>query len=86
MKSVTAKELKNKTGAVLRRVGGGERVLITKRGKPYALISPVQKEQLVPQDLRPYEAAWEEIEKTLKTTRPRHKTWEEAVRWSRRRD
>ena len=30
MKSISAKELKNRTGEVLRRVGRGEKVLVTK--------------------------------------------------------
>ena len=86
MKSVSAKELKNQTGEVLRRVGGGEKVLVTKRGKPWALLSPVSEEQLMPPGLRSYGEAWEDIEKTLKTTRPRFKRWKEAMRWTRRRE
>ncbi|HWP59880.1 MAG TPA: type II toxin-antitoxin system prevent-host-death family antitoxin [Candidatus Acidoferrales bacterium] len=86
MKAVSAKELKNKTGEVLRRVAAGEKVLVTKRGKPYALISPVEDKRLLQGDVRPYETAWDAIEKKLKRTKPRHKTWQEAVRWSRRQD
>ena len=85
MKSISAKELKNRTGDVLRRIGRGEKVLVTKRGKPCALLSPVGKDQFPVTDLRPYGEAWEEIEKALRTTKPRHKTWEDAIRWSRRR-
>lgn len=83
MKSVSAKELKNKTGSLLRRVAGGERILITKRGKPHALLSPVGKEQLQPAGLRSYEHAWTDIETTLKSRRPRFKTWQDAIRWTR---
>jgi prevent-host-death family protein len=85
MKSITATELKNGTGDVLRRVIRGEKVLVTKRGKPCALISPVGEEQSSTMELRPYENAWEDIQKTLRNTKPRHKTWEDAIRWSRRR-
>ena len=85
MKSISAKELKNRTGEVLRRVEEGEKVLILKRGKPCAVLSPVAEEQIVLEGLRPYSEAWEDIEQTLKTTQPRHKTWEEAMRWTRRR-
>jgi prevent-host-death family protein len=85
MKSVSAKELKNRTGDVLRRVGRGERVLVTKRGKPCALISPVGKDQSPTAGLRSYREAWGEIQKALRTTKPPYKTWEEAIRWSRRR-
>lgn len=85
MKSISAKELKNRTGDVLRRVGRGERVLVTKWGKPCALISPVGKNQSPTAGLRSYSEAWGEIEKALRTTKPPYKTWEEAIRWSRRR-
>ncbi len=83
MKSVTAKELKNRTGEVLRRVGAGEKVLITKRGKPMALLSPVKTGQLKPPELDTYEDAWAKIEEKLKSTRPRFKTWREAMRATR---
>ena len=83
MRSVSAKELKNRTGDVLRRVGQGERVLIMKRGKPWALLSPVKEEELKHSELRDYKMAWEDIEKALRTSRPRYKTWQEAVRRTR---
>jgi prevent-host-death family protein len=85
MKSISAKELKNRTGEVLRRVEEGEKVVITKRGKPCAVLSPVAEELLLPDGLRSYSEAWADIEQTLKTTRPHFKTWEEAMRWTRRR-
>jgi prevent-host-death family protein len=42
MKTVTAKELKNRTGEALRAVGRRERVLITRRGRPYAVLLAVE--------------------------------------------
>ena len=54
MQSISAKELKNRTGEVLRRVGGGEKVLMTKRGKPCAVLSPVSEEEIPAAGLRPY--------------------------------
>jgi prevent-host-death family protein len=86
MKSISAKELKSRTGEVLRRVEEGEKVFITKRGKPCAVLSSIAEEQLLPVGLRSYAEAWEDIERTLKVTQPRYKTWEEAMRWTRRRD
>jgi len=83
MKSISAKELKNQTGAVLRRVEHGEKVLITKRGTPCALVSPVEEKHLKPAGLRVYGEAWQDIEKTLKAGKPRFKTWQEAIRWTR---
>ncbi len=43
MGTVTAKELKNRTGAVLRRVGSGETVTVTVRGVRVAQFVPVSK-------------------------------------------
>ena len=80
MRSVSAKELKNRTGEILRRVGKGERVLIMKRGNPLAVLSPVRAEELRPLGLREHEEAWEDIEKALKNSRPRFRRWEEATR------
>ena len=84
MKSITAKDLKNRTGDVLRRVRTGEKVLVTRRGKPCAVLSPVGKGEPLHTGFRPYGEAWKEIQKALRTTKPRHKTWEDAIRWSRR--
>src|SRR2546429_9877273 len=40
MRTMTARELKNRTGDALRAEGQGEQVLITRRGKPLALVVP----------------------------------------------
>jgi prevent-host-death family protein len=40
MGTVTAKQLKQRTGEVIRRVKSGERLTVTYRGKPVAIISP----------------------------------------------
>lgn len=84
MQSISAKELKNRTGEVLRRVREGEKVLITKRGKPWAILSPVSEEEIPFPDLRPYKEAWADIEKTLSSSPPHYETWEEAMQWTRR--
>jgi prevent-host-death family protein len=86
MQSMSATELKIRTGEVLRRVGGGEKVLITKKGKPCAVLSPVSEEEIPAPGLRPYAEAWADIEKTLNSSPPRHETWQEAMQWIRRRD
>ena len=83
MKSISAKELKNHTGQVLRWVGGGEKVLITKWGKPWAVLSPGAEAELPASSLRPYEEAWAAIEQTLSTSSPQYATWEEAMEWTR---
>jgi len=43
MGTVTAKQLKNRTGEVLRRVGSGETVTVTLRGVRVAQFVPVSK-------------------------------------------
>lgn len=43
MYSVGARELKQHTGEIMERVRGGERVLLTLRGEPVAVISPVDR-------------------------------------------
>ena len=44
MTEVTARDLKNRTGTVLRAVRAGERVVVTNRGRRIAVISPVDAE------------------------------------------
>ena len=55
MRMMTAKHLKNNTGEAMRRVSKGEKVVVTLRGKPFALISPVTSESLEKVSLRPLE-------------------------------
>lgn len=85
MKTMTAKNLKNKTGKAMRAVSRGEKVIITLRGKPFALISPATAESLKEVSLRPFKEAWSSIEDTLKKTKPRFKNAREAMAWTRRR-
>ena len=43
---ITAKQLKQKTGEVIKKVRSGERLTVTYRGKPVAVIVPsTQKEK-----------------------------------------
>jgi len=41
MKTITAKELKNKTGDIIKSIKRGESVLVSYRGKPLARVTPV---------------------------------------------
>ncbi len=43
MRKVGARELKQHTGEIVKRVRNGERVLVTLRGEPVAVISPVDR-------------------------------------------
>jgi len=86
MGTVTAKQLKQRTGEVIRRVKSGERLTVTYRGKPVAIISPPTTEETKTlEDLRSIEEAWADIEKTLGKTKPGFKGWKEATDWARNR-
>lgn len=81
MQSVTSKELKNRTGAVLARVRGGATIVVTNRGRRVAVISPAiaasGKEEMCSCE------AWTEIEAALAATSPQHADWREAMRHTR---
>lgn len=85
MRMMTAKHLKNNTGEAMRRVSKGEKVVVTLRGKPFALISPVTSESLEKVSLRPLEEAWKDIENTLKKSKPKFNNAKEAMYWTRKR-
>jgi prevent-host-death family protein len=84
MLTMTAKELKNRTGEALRAVARGQRVLVTRRGRPLAVMAPASVAPLEP-DERPYEEAWREIEAALRATAPPEASWRRAMDRSRRR-
>jgi len=46
MKFIGVRELRNRTGEVLEAVRRGERVILTKRGKPFAAVTSVQEEEI----------------------------------------
>ena len=86
MNTVTAKQLKQKTGDVIRRVRSGERLTITYRGKAVAVIAPPEEEKTEAlKKLRSFDEAWRDIEQTLKKTKPGFKGWLEATEWIRNR-
>lgn len=85
-KRMTAKELKNRAGEALRHVASGGRVLITRRGRLVAQISPARDAGQEPSvTIRPFDEAWAEITRGLKETKPTFPSWREAIAWSRRR-
>jgi prevent-host-death family protein len=86
MGTVTAKQLKQRTGEVIRRVKSGERLTVTYRGKPVAIISPsTTAETKTLKELRSIDEAWADIEKTLGKTKPEFEGWKEATAWARNR-
>ena len=86
MSTVTAKQLKQRTGEVIRRVRSGERLTVTYRGKSVAVIAPPEGEKMEAlKELRSFDEAWRDIEQTLKKTKPEFKGWKEATEWVRNR-
>jgi prevent-host-death family protein len=86
MGTVTAKQLKQNTGEIIKRVRSGERLTVTYRGKPIAVIAPPKAEKTTTMDeIRSFDEAWEDIGKTLGKTKPPFKGWKEAVNWVRNR-
>jgi len=84
MNCITAKQLKQNTGQIIRRVRAGEKLTVTYRGKPVAIISPATMEdQSHLKDLRPFSEAWEDIERTLRKSEPQFNGWKEATNWVR---
>ncbi|MCL5985784.1 MAG: type II toxin-antitoxin system prevent-host-death family antitoxin [Actinobacteria bacterium] len=86
MKMVTAKQLKNKTGEVLDLVAREDKVLVTKRGKPFAVMTRFDgKRDEDALELRPFDEAWKDIMETLERSEPYFEDWRKAIAWSRRR-
>ncbi len=82
--TLTAKELKNRTGDAFRAIDRGDRVVLTRRGKALALIVPLEGNEEVP-DLPPYAEAWADIEAALAASAPEFPSLDEAMARSRRR-
>ncbi len=87
MGTITAKQLKQKTGEVIKRIKSGERLTLTYRGKPLAVIEPttdkdIKKLNKVSDSVK----AWDSIESTLDSTSPEFNNWREATGWVRNRN
>ena len=86
MGTVTAKQLKQRTGEIIRRVKSGECLTVTFRGKPVAVIAqPTMGELNTPEELRSFDEAWEDIKHTLEKAKPEFAGWKEATQWARNR-
>ncbi len=84
---ITAKQLKQKTGEIIKRVKSGERLTLTYRGKPVAIIVPsTEKEKKVLEGSSSFDEAWKGIEESLEKTKPAFKGWKEATDWVRNRN
>jgi len=84
MGTITAKQLKQRTGEVIRRVRAGEELIVTYRGKPLALMTPTNGTRIAkkPETL---EEVWKDIEESLDKSAPRFRGWKEAMVWARKR-
>ncbi len=51
MSNVTVRELRNKSADVLARIGRGEQLTVTRDGEPVALMLPVPRRPLGPEQL-----------------------------------
>ena len=86
MGTITAKQLKQKTGDVIKRIKSGERLTLTYRGKPLAVIEPTAEKDLIKLNkVSDSVKAWEKIESTLNSSTPEFKNWQEATDWVRNR-
>ena len=86
MGTITAKQLKQKTGEVIKRIKAGERLTLTYRGKPLAIIEPKSEEnESVADSVNDRQKAWERIETALNQTEPEFENWQEAIKWVRKR-
>ena len=87
MGTITAKQLKQKTGEVIKRIKSGERLTLTYRGKPLAVIEPAtDKDKKKANRVRDSLKAWDRIESTLSSTNPEFQNWREATGWVRNRN
>ena len=82
--TMTAKELKNRTGDAFRAVGRGDRVVLTRRGKPAAVMVPLGT-VATERDLPPSAEAWAEIEAALAASEPEFASLAEAMSVTRNR-
>ena len=78
LKTMTARELKNATGEVVRTLRRGESILLTFRGKPLGTIEPARDDDLQATAVPPYEEAWAEIEAQLNRSTPHFTSWRDA--------
>lgn len=88
MEFATVKEVRQDLKRLLESVDAGEQVIITRRGKPVAVLSPFDLEadpKVEEPSLRPFEEAWAQIEEVLERSQPAFSNWKEALAASRAR-
>jgi prevent-host-death family protein len=68
---ISVRELKARTGDIMRAVEEGKEVVLTKRGKPAARIVPIEKQD--------FDVWWEELKQSFR--RNRFRNADEAIKW-----
>ena len=81
MVTMTARQLKNRTGEALRAVGLGGRVIVTMRGRPLAVLLPYGEADAVTSDEA--DRVFDEI-RSVFASAPLPFTWEEHRAWQNR--
>ncbi len=81
--TMTAKELKNRTGTAMRALERGQRMVLTRRGRTVGVMVPAG--DAAARTDPDYEEAWADIEQALARTKPEFASWREALGRSRRR-
>ena len=85
MRKVTAKQLKQHTGEIIRMLRAGESLILTYRGRTVAVMQPAEEESPKTEN-RSFDMAWADIEKALLGSKPRFTNWKEATGWMRDRN
>ena len=80
--TMTAKELKNRTGDAFRAIARGDEVVLTRRGNPVARMTPMVA---APPEVPSFDEAWAEIDAALADTTPEYETLAETMAATRRR-
>jgi antitoxin (DNA-binding transcriptional repressor) of toxin-antitoxin stability system len=81
---ITAKELRLKTGAFIRRLKAGEKFTLTHRGKAIATVTPTGEEiRNAGGDPETQDPEWSDILEALGRSEPRFGDWEDATKWVR---
>ena len=83
MKPMTARDLKNSTGEVVRTLRRGGRILLTFRGRPLGTITPVEACDGSAPATRSFDDAWAAIDAELQRSTPHFPSWRAAEDQSR---
>ncbi len=81
MRTMTAREVKTISERSFGRSPGGGKNIVILRGGPAAVVLPIAKaERTKPVEIRPFQDAWGDIERTLRAFKPEFETWQEAIK------